>query len=316
MSVKKIGYYLSPSKAAKLDWEDFIELVKAEEGISVTAITLDETLEKQGPFDIIVHKLTDEIADKHNQPLQQKIKYLEEYIARHPEVVEVDPLARQKPLVDRGIMSLLLNKLNTDLPPELNVLCPQYVVIENKLPNYSQILSKTNIKFPVMCKTIQACGSRAAHEMGIVFTESDLHSFETPFIVQEYVNHDSTLFKVFVIGEFIDVVRRGSLRNVAPTETKPLLFDSQKPLPAHLVDTTHQPPAIGVPSQTIKAMAEHIRKDLGLSLFGFDVITNSATHKHACIDVNYFPGYVGVPDVFHVFLTHFKKSFANKTSTY
>jgi hypothetical protein len=32
--------------------------------------------------------------------------------------------------------------------------------------------------------------------MGIVFTESDLHSFEVPFMVQEYINHDSTLFKV------------------------------------------------------------------------------------------------------------------------
>lgn len=70
--------------------------------------------------------------------------------------------------------------------------------------------------------------------MGIVFSESDLHSFGVPFMVQEYVNHDATLFKVlnfttsvmsmiymnnyfqvFVIGEFIDVVRRVSLRNVA-----------------------------------------------------------------------------------------------------
>lgn len=315
MSLKKIGYYLSKSKASKLDWDDFIKLVKEEEGIIVTPITLDETLEQQGPFDVIVHKVTDEIADKNNQALQQKIKYLGEYVARHPEVIEIDPLARQIPLVDRGIMSRLLHKLNTDLPSELNVLCPQYLVVEQKQANYNQLLSQANIKFPVVCKTIQACGSRAAHEMGIVFTEGDLHSFEAPFMVQEYVNHDATLFKVFVIGEFIDVVRRGSLRNVAPTETKPLLFDSQKPLPEYLTQsTTIKTP--DVPANVIKAMAEHIRKQLGLSLFGFDVITNSATHKHACIDVNYFPGYVGVPDVFHVFLNHFKKSFQNKTSTY
>lgn len=37
-------------------------------------------------------------------------------------------------------------------------------------------------------------------------------------------------------------------------------------------------------------MAEFIRKHLGLSLFGFDVITHVSTGKHACIDVNYFPG--------------------------
>lgn len=42
-------------------------------------------------------------------------------------------------------------------------------------------------------------------------------------------------------------------------------------------------------------MAEFIRKELGLSLFGFDVITHVSTGKHACIDVNYFPGLLHIP---------------------
>lgn len=50
---------------------------REEENITVTPIKLDETLEQQGPFDILVHKVTDEIADKHNKGHQQKIKYLE-----------------------------------------------------------------------------------------------------------------------------------------------------------------------------------------------------------------------------------------------
>jgi Inositol 1,3,4-trisphosphate 5/6-kinase ATP-grasp domain len=40
-------------------------------------------------------------------------------------------------------------------------------------------------------------------------------------------------------------------------------------------------------------MAAFIRTQLGLSLFGFDVITNVSTGKHGCIDVNYFPGMSG-----------------------
>lgn len=98
MALTRIGYYLSASKAAKLDWDDFIKLAKynaiffllsasiliillrEEENISVTPITLDSTLEAQGPFDILVHKVTDEIADKDNANMQQKIKYLEVFL--------------------------------------------------------------------------------------------------------------------------------------------------------------------------------------------------------------------------------------------
>jgi len=313
-SSMRIGYYMSKSKAKKLDWDDFITLAKKEENTEVIPITLDNTLETQGPFDLLVHKVTDEIADKSNAQWQEKIKFLEEYIGRHPEVVEVDPLARQKPLVDRGIMSRLLHQLNTQLPKELAVRCPQYVIVEEKLPNYSEILSSAGIKFPTVCKTIQACGSKASHEMGIVFSEKDLHSFSVPFMVQEYINHNAVIFKAFVIGEFVDVVQRPSLRNVSLNETEPLYFDSQQPLPASLVATA--PQHSEVPTKTIHEMAGFIRKQLGLSLFGFDVITDVSTGKHACIDVNYFPGYVGVPDVFHIFLSHFKKSLENKTSTY
>lgn len=80
-------------------------------------------------------------------------------------MVEVDPLARQKPLVDRGLMSDLLNKLKSDLPSgsllfsfcvsfrspfaDLNVVCPKYVVIEKEQATYSDILASTGIKFPV-----------------------------------------------------------------------------------------------------------------------------------------------------------------------
>lgn len=46
----------------------------------------------------------------------------------------------------------------------------------------------------------------------------------------------------------------------------------------------------------MKAMAQVLGETFGLSIFGFDVITNVATGKHAVIDINYFPGFIGVED--------------------
>jgi len=284
----RIGYYMSKGKAKKLDWDNFVKLAKEERNIDVVPIVLDDSLEGQGHFDLLVHKVTDEISDKDNASAQQKVRFLEEYLRNHPGVVEVDPLVRQKPLVDRGLMSQLLNQLNTQLPVELGVHCPQYVIVEKSLSDYSDVLAAAWVKFPVVCKTIQACGSKAAHEMGIVFSEKKLHSFSVPFMVQEYINHNAVIFKVFVIGEFVDVVQRASLRNVALEESDTLFFDSQQPLPSALLAPATET-KLEVPTKTIHAMADFIRKKLGLSLFGFDVITDAASGKHACIDVNYFP---------------------------
>jgi len=153
--------------------------------------------------------------------------------------------------------------------------------------------------------------------MGIIFKESDLHGFATPFIVQEFINHNATIFKVFVIGEFVSTVRRKSLRNVKPSEEEALYFDSQEPFPPHLTieeAELHKLPQ--PPMDTLKAIAQKIRSSLGLSLVGFDIIHNIDTNCYACVDINYFPGYSGVKDVFNVFLYHFQRALANKSSVY
>jgi len=39
-----------------------------------------------------------------------------------------------------------------------------------------------------------------------------------------------------------------------------------------------------------------------LNLFGFDVITDAKTGYHSIIDLNYFPGYVGVENLDQIIL--------------
>jgi hypothetical protein len=59
--------------------------------------------------------------------------------------------------------------------------------------------------------------------MGIVFNEKGLHDFQPPFLVQEFYNHNATIFKVFVVGDVTYVQKRKSLPNV-PSDRK-ILFN-------------------------------------------------------------------------------------------
>lgn len=53
--------------------------------------------------------------------------------------------------------------------------------------------------------------------MGVVFNEAGLHDFEPPFVAQEFYNHNATIFKIFVLGDSIDCIRRKSVPNVNKT---------------------------------------------------------------------------------------------------
>jgi hypothetical protein len=50
--------------------------------------------------------------------------------------------------------------------------------------------------------------------MGIAFNEQGLHSFAPPVLVQEFFNHNATLFKIYVMGEHIHVEKKKSLPNL------------------------------------------------------------------------------------------------------
>lgn len=46
-------------------------------GIDFVSIDLNKPVEPQGPFQLLVHKVTDELSDKNNAAAQNKVKLLE-----------------------------------------------------------------------------------------------------------------------------------------------------------------------------------------------------------------------------------------------
>jgi len=164
----------------------------------------------------------------------------------------------------------------------------------------------SGLTFPLICKINQAGGSSDAHKMGIVFNEAGLHDFEPPMIAQEFLNHNSVIFKVFVIGEYSSSIKRKSVPNIIPNQSRTIFFDSQKPLEEQIPKNSFESKnktsdqllaeAKEIPQDILNQMSKSISKEFGLSLFGYDVIVQDGSGKFGVIDINYFPGYIGVPD--------------------
>lgn len=119
---------------------------------------------------------------------------------------------------------------------------PRHVII-NKVEDKYDLSS---LKFPLgtfssfrisnmkVCKSLLAAGTESSHHMGIVFNEEGVHKFQPPILVQvptfkksliqkEFYNHNATMFKVYVLGENVQVEKRKSIPNL-PRESRASSF--------------------------------------------------------------------------------------------
>ncbi|KAL7825387.1 hypothetical protein AOLI_G00325940 [Acnodon oligacanthus] len=64
-------------------------------------------------------------------------------------------------------------------------------------------------------------------------------------------------------------------------------------------------PRLPAPSDdAMVALVKQLRAELGMALFGVDVIVNLHNHTLTIIDINIFPGYEGVPQFFSSLVSH------------
>jgi hypothetical protein len=162
------------------------------------------------------------------------------YVSQHPTVIMIDSIESQAATLDRNEMGRLLVLVELDLQ-RFSIRNPRHCYFDNAQTHYDV----SNLKFPLICKVNQAGqnhakiekepsigayyfsrsvivsnvfvsgGSSAAHKMGIVFNETGLHQFPTPMVAQEFINHNSTLWKVFVVGEHFCAVKKRSVPNIS-----------------------------------------------------------------------------------------------------
>jgi inositol-1,3,4-trisphosphate 5/6-kinase/inositol-tetrakisphosphate 1-kinase len=192
-------------------------------------------------------------------------------------------------------------------------------------------IQTAGLSFPMIVKPLTAAGTKASHAMAVLMDASALPKIieKTPCLCQEYANHDSLLYKVYVLGDHVTVHKRRSLPNL-PVDVKSrksyVEFDSQRPYPrlsdfgydkntlsslkrqrpqsaVEESNTTPVPPK-QVTSEEVMPVVDALKRAFGLELFGFDVlITKSSSsssdmlgngddsHVLMVVDVNYFPSY-------------------------
>jgi len=288
-----LGYLIPQKKVERMNLPSFFQFSESQ-GFPFKVIDFDLPLEKQGPFDLIIIKVLSEIVE--NDP---RLAEYHTYFKNHPKMILVDSIEAQKSTLDRDSMSSLLSKVQDDLPKEMKVRNPRHLHVDKEAAVYDT----SKFSFPVVCKTNLAGGIDTAHKMGLVFNEKGLHDFPPPFVAQEFFNHNGAVFKIFVIGDYIYSVKRKSIPNVGEGGDETLFFDSQHPLAAQLeklkkLDSSKSDQELfdetpDVPKAVLQSISKGITKRFGLTLFGFDVL-HSVTGEYGVIDVNYFPGYIGV----------------------
>ncbi|KAJ7956235.1 Inositol-tetrakisphosphate 1-kinase 1, partial [Quillaja saponaria] len=312
----RVGYALSPKKVQSFIKESFIDYAK-QRGIDLIRIEPSKPLIEQGPFDCVMHKLYNE----------EWKKQLNEFSAKHPEVVIVDPLEMIERIHNRISMLDMVSQVKISLDSVSFGIPKQVVFHESKALTGENADQELDLKFPLIAKPLLANGSLKSHEMCLVFDEAGLKTLSAPIVLQEFVNHGGVIFKVYVAGQHSDCVKRESLPDISEEKLKTLggtLPFSQISNLAVQEHGNEEEDNSGIsnireaempPLSFITDLSRALRQATGLNLFNFDLIRDANDrNKYYVIDINYFPGYEKIPSYMILFtgflwdIVHEKKS--------
>jgi len=317
----KIGYVFTEKKIKHQGIQEFIDYSR-ERNFDINPINLSIPVESQGPYDCIIHKITDLIAKAENgdEEVKKQVDNFKNYVNNHPNVPIVDPLDVVCKLMDRITANDLLEKVR--------IMEKENGKILFKLPDYTiKPLYKDQLKdihFPIMCKRINACSSKIAHEMALIpsldkvdearkIMSANTKNEDEKYIIQQFVNHDGILFKIYVYDNNYKIIIRPSLKNVETQDV--VFFDSQK-IPKEFKEQTSTDEGVPPPNtfgnlsssdeiekkkllldeNKITEITTDLSECLSLTLYGYDVIIDSKTNDYYIVDVNYFPAFAGVKD--------------------
>ncbi|XP_072617286.1 inositol-tetrakisphosphate 1-kinase isoform X4 [Vulpes vulpes] len=238
------------------------------------------------------------------------IEVVQEYIDAHPETIVLDPLPAIRTLLDRSKSYELIRKIEAYMKDD-RICSPPFMELTSLSGDDTmRLLEQNGLAFPFICKTRVAHGTNS-HEMAIVFNQEGLSAIQPPCVVQNFINHNAVLYKVFVVGESYTVVQRPSLKNFSAgtSDRESIFFNSHnvsKPESSSVLTALDKIEGVFErPSdEVIRELSRALRQALGVSLFGIDIIINNQTGQHAVIDINAFPGYEGVSEFFTDLLNH------------
>ena len=307
----RVGYALNPKKTRLFDARGLFTQPTAVRAHNrphptFTPLDLSRPLHGQGPFDVLLLKLTDAMARalyNSDNEARQQVEQVEAY-GRDSGCVMIDDLQLVRRVIDRRRIAELLNTVDITVnghpvrpPPTISIDLPTAGPVS--LP----------FSYPVVCKPVQSCGSTASHTFYIVYSAEQLCSLVATsgsYVVQQLLSHSGTMYKVYVVNNQSFVVPKPSIppHVTSPTQppASPLTLDSQSMTLTPLIHSS--PPATHSQQSTmieadvsvsaamaavLHGVAGRLSAVFGLTLYGFDVVESGGVLY--VVDVNYFPSY-------------------------
>ena len=324
--VLKIGYAFDNKKFSRL--QNRGDVVSSH--FPIEFIPIDLRLPLNRKIDGFVHRVFDLTKDKTN-PFSSVIMHNFHKLAEQKDIKLFDSMDSMDIIQSREAFQCKIKEIFESK----NFLDSQQTSYKFEVPKACQIDPKTttseeamtlvknqNMKFPLVVKTTDACLDKNCHQMSIVFNEQGLLEAETSHIfrnqnhiLQEYINHDERIYKVYAIGDQLAIQQKQSLPNLSDKSISDncINFHSQasfKDLPEFQqfikgFETSE------IDLEIIKTMWKKLGKELKLSLVGFDLIKETSTNVYYLIDINYFPGFKGFKDLRLILHSHFYSIVSN-----
>ncbi|KAF3451093.1 hypothetical protein FNV43_RR07182 [Rhamnella rubrinervis] len=321
-SVTTVGYIMKPSREEDFAKRGAFPMYPTHNGLMFLPLTLELPLSPQlQEVDIVLHKATDEIISielsgslgfPNNITFTRGMQELKSYMDCHVDCCLIDPLDNIYPVLDRLEIQQILLGLEDLKTSGYKIRGAHYLKVDDfDEPDFIQRLSEAKLSLPCIVKPQVACGVSDAHSMAIVFKVEDFKDLSVPLpaVIQEYVNHSSTLYKFYVLGEKIFHAVKKSTPNAdillklsGANELRPLVFDSLKSLPSanekdHSGDNDcSKATSDCIDHGLVRDAAKCLMRSLGLTIFGFDVVIQEGSGDHVIVDVNYLPSFKEVPD--------------------
>ncbi|GJQ12884.1 hypothetical protein GpartN1_g4675.t1 [Galdieria partita] len=292
----------------------------ARKGHVLTELQLED-IDSATHFDVIVHKRTDDMAAAFQGDTfaSSRILSLQRFLESNNSLIIDDIGAVWSVISRRG----LLQKID-----EIVAAAQKYRSLSDsstyslKRLEWLQLSKETScfqsMSFPVILKSLPACGVYKSHRMYVVKNEVALEQVMNMYVgnkevlIAQRLVPSSYLWKAYVIGDNVDIFcqRNLPLLHIKREFYKSqgwFCFDSQESFPE-----TNE--VISSPEETLDSLRHFLQPlipivshVLGLSLYGLDIIFDEVEKYYFIVDVNYFPSFRGVENCFDKIWTMIRK---------
>ncbi|CAD8206195.1 unnamed protein product [Paramecium octaurelia] len=307
-----VGYYFYPKK--------FNELIQFEIFISnnnFNYLPIDFRFQnKYQVIDLLFHKIMDIYKNKEINMKQDEVELFQQnydkFITENAQIPVVDSTECLDMLIQRDELNTKLESIIAS--PEfqkavqehhIKIMTPEQIVFNNNDQQYDV----SNLKYPLIVKSKQGALTANCHIMAIVINEKGLkelfkhEQFKGQLILQQIINHNSIIYKIYQLGSKMIVQKRKSIPNIEINNFKFdegfYIFDTQKDLfnnvsqcliqvDEGIHECSNEPQLL----KQIELLSSIISKEFKLHLFGFDII--GMNWEFYIIDINHFPGYKNV----------------------